>query len=154
MDEQDLYIDIGALQARSSERGCLLVVDFDTQKLDLLVMRLVAGQGWAHVSVGSELGALLLGVAASDRPRAVQRWARDRLRQHSTGPTLCNRLDLLFEPSLALDPLRLLQQAGRSALIVATWPGSYDGNVLAYGVPEHGHHRRWTRPDVPIVCLG
>ena len=154
MDAPHLHIAIDALLAPSSERGCLLVVGINPQGLDLLAMSLAARHGWEDVSVGSELGALLLGVCASDRPRVVQRWARDRLGPPSHGPRLCNRLDLLFEPTLALDPLRMLRQAGRSAGIIAMWPGSYADGVLAYAMPEHANYRTWSRPEVAVVMLG
>jgi hypothetical protein len=71
----------------------------------------------------------------------------------SPGPVLCTEIDLLFEPSLELDPLPLLVDISRATRLVIAWPGSYVGGVLAYAAPEHAHYRTWRQPPAHIVHL-
>jgi hypothetical protein len=60
---------------------------------------------------------------------------------------------LLFDPTLKLDPLRLMRDVGRVTRLVITWPGSYVDSVLAYAVPGHSHYRTWRKPEVFIKAL-
>lgn len=78
---------------------------------------------------------------------------KTHLREMSPGPILCTNVDLLFEPTLKLDPLRLMRDASRVTRLVVTWPGSYGDGVLAYAVPDHGHYRTWRKPEVFIKAL-
>lgn len=63
-------------------------------------------------------------------------------------------ISLLFEPSLALDPLALLQRLSEHRRLVVYWPGTWDGHTLTYAVPEHSHFRTWHEPRARIVQLG
>jgi len=78
---------------------------------------------------------------------------KTHLGELSPGPVLCTEIDLLFEPTLELDPLRLLCDVGRVARLVVTWPGSYHHDVLAYAVPDHRHYRTWRNPEVSVTLL-
>jgi hypothetical protein len=71
----------------------------------------------------------------------------------ASGPVLCTETDLLFEPTLKLNPLSLLRDASRVTRLVVSWPGIYQSDVLAYAAPEHSHYRTWRKPEVPIVFL-
>jgi len=104
--------------------------------------------------VGRELSAALLSEPPRRRSAAARRWIETRLREIASthaGAVLCTEIDLLFEPTLQLDPLKLLRDASRVTRIVVAWPGSYASDVLAYAVPEHKHYRTWRRPDAPIM---
>jgi hypothetical protein len=133
-------------------RPCTLVVDPDIDRLSI-VAQVASARGWERIGVGAELSAALLDKSPGLRPREADRRLVDRVAQAAPGPVVCTEIDLLFAPALDLDPLRLFARASRFAHVVVAWPGSYDGEVLAYAVPEHGHYRMWTRPDVGIVRL-
>ena len=74
-----------------------------------------------------------------------------RLGEEAPGPVLCTEIDLLFEPSLGLDPLALFRQVSRETALVVAWPGGWDGGGLTYATPEYGHYRAWERPNVSVV---
>lgn len=69
-------------------------------------------------------------------------------------PVLCSGIDLLFEPRLKLDPLKLFQKVSQYTPLVVCWPGSYDKGKLAYAVPYHHHYREWSTLDPSIFILG
>lgn len=60
---------------------------------------------------------------------------------------LLTGIDLLFEPTLHLDPLTLLQQISRSQPLVVCWPGQWTPSGLSYAVPKHAHYRVWRNVD-------
>ena len=69
------------------------------------------------------------------------------------GPVLCTDIDLLFDPSLKLNPLQLFLSCSKQTTLVIAWPGSYLDNTVAYAVPEHAHFRTWKQPDLCDYCV-
>lgn len=136
-----------------SSHTCLLLVHPDVHNLEQVANDLLQNYGWPRLSIGAGLVDALLTRMPVDRPRCANQWLHERVVALAPGPVLCSEIDLLFEPSLALDPLRLLREVSRIARLVVAWPGEYRDNVLTYAVPVHHHYRSWRRPDVLIVAL-
>ena len=64
---------------------------------------------------------------------------------------LLDNTEMLFDPGLQLDPLRLLQQLSRNRSVVASWAGGFDREQLTYAVRGHTEYRQYTDPDTVIV---
>jgi hypothetical protein len=132
---------------------CLLLVSPEIRRLEDAADELLSVYAWPHLPVGHELGTALLSENPQRRSHAVQRWMKARISEMSPGPVLCTGIALLFEPTLGLDPLRLLRDVGRTTRLVIAWPGTYERDVLAYAVPGHSHYRTWRKPEVSILIL-
>lgn len=132
---------------------CLLVVHPDIRRLDHAAQEFLSTYGFPHLSVGQELSANLLAETPRRRPLRANRWMKTRIGDLAPGPALCTEIDLLFEPTLSLNPLRLFKDASRITRLVVTWPGAYEGDVLAYAVPDHSRYRTWRRPEVAIARM-
>ena len=65
---------------------------------------------------------------------------------------LLDNIELLFDPALKLDPLRLLQLVSRNVTVIATWPGSVGDRGLTYAVPGHPEYRRYEVKDFLVFC--
>ena len=68
---------------------------------------------------------------------------------------LLDNIEILFDASFELDPLRLLQGVSRNRTIVATWNGTLENDHLSYAAPEHPEYRRYSkdaRGDLLVVC--
>jgi hypothetical protein len=100
-------------------------------------------ENWQVLSIGGELSAFLVVSSEVDRSKVSRDWLLEELRKKSPGPVICKDIDLLFHPSLNLDPLVLFRQASRHTKLVVLWPGSYNNGVLSYAVPEHNHYHLW-----------
>jgi len=137
----------------SMSHTCLLLVHPEIQRLEDAADELLFTYGWPRLSVGRELSTVLLSETPQRRSRTAHQWMPTRLGEMSPGPVLCTEIDLLFDPTLELDPLSLLRDAGRVARLVVAWPGSYQDGVLSYAVPGHNHYRTWRKPEVDIVVL-
>jgi hypothetical protein len=144
---------ISTLLAADRYRRCLLLVHLDPNRLDRVAAELGRDYGWSLLSLGRPLAEALRDVAPPHRGRMADRWLKTRLGREEIEPVLCTEIDLLCEPRLGLDPLVLFSQAGRVKAVVVAWPGRYDGDVLEYATPEHGHFRVWHRPDVMALSL-
>ena len=132
---------------------CLLLVSSETRELEHAADELLSVYPWPRLPLGRELGSVLLPVIPRRRSREARRWMMTRLDELSPGPVLCTEIDLLFEPALELDPVRLLCDVGRVTRLVVTWPGSHLHGVLSYAVPDHAHYRTWRNPEVYITLL-
>lgn len=69
------------------------------------------------------------------------------------GPVLCADVDLLFEPALALDALRVFRETSRVVPLVVLWPGAFTARQLAYAQPAHAHYRVWRRTELSDDCI-
>jgi hypothetical protein len=132
---------------------CLLLVDRQPAALYARATLLQKQYGWPLLSVGEKLTPALLPLLPRERERAVQRFLAEEMRTVPPGLLLCTQIDLLFEPSLQLNPFLLLRGLSRQRPLIVTWPGSYSNGVLAYAVPEHSHYRIWPRPDLCEYCV-
>jgi len=64
---------------------------------------------------------------------------------------LLDHLELLFDVSLKLDPLRCLQDLARNTTIVAAWSGTLSAGHLTYATPEHPEYRRYAPAGLTVV---
>ena len=135
----------------STSRPCLLLVHPETPRLNDATHNLLSTYDWPHLPIGKELSAVLLSQTPRRRPLMANRWMKTRLGDYAPGPALCTDIDLLFEPSLSLNPVRLFKDAGRITRLIVAWPGTYRDDVLAYAVPNHAHYRTWRNPKILIV---
>ena len=122
-----------------------LIVEREIVKLEGFLPHMPAD--WQVISIGGELSEFLVVSGETDRARASRQWLLDELRKKSPGPVMCKDVDLLFHPSLILDPLVLFRQASRHTKLIVLWAGSYSNGVLSYATPEHKHYRFWKNPE-------
>lgn len=132
---------------------CLLLVHPRIERLHVATDELLGAYGWPQLSIGRELSEALLLIEPKRRPQKVARWLENRLSDFQPGPLLCTDIDLLFEPSLKLNPMSLFQAGSRFTRLVTLWPGTHEQGTLAYAVPEHEHYRSWRNPQLFIEVL-
>lgn len=145
--------EVAHLLASQLYYPCVLLTQADVGWLDAAGRTLAERFGWPVLSVGDQLSAALLDVASRRRPRVAGQALAEAVGRLAPGPIVCSHIDLLFEPTLELDPLRLLREASRLAPMVVLWPGQYQARVLSYAVPEHAHYRMWRQTDLCDGCI-
>ena len=118
-------------------------------------LRHLAGErGWSVVNVNLRLSERLLEVTSRRRPLEVQRILDGIVSEQGSQPVLLDNTEILFNPALQLDPLRLLQQLARNQSVVASWAGKFDRERLTYSAPGHSEFKRYENPDALIVSAG
>lgn len=95
------------------------------------------------VSIGKRLSEFLVESEESDRGQATIKWLKMTLRGKAPGPIVCADIDLLFDPSLGLDPLIIFRHISQHTSLIILWPGIHKDSVLSYAQPEHQHYRFW-----------
>ena len=94
------------------------------------------------VNVNLELSRRLLDPAGRRRALRTQPLL-ERIAAEARGDVvLLDNLELLFDPALRQDPLRLLQGLSRHRTVAASWNGSVEDGHIRYAAPGHPEHRR------------
>lgn len=69
------------------------------------------------------------------------------------GPLLVDHIELLFEPILQVDPLRVLKLAARQRSLLVVWPGTIENGQLVYAQPGHPEYWRYDPADLVDVVV-
>lgn len=149
MQRTQLQLVLDQFLATRSYYPCCILAHTDVRQLQQAADFVLACYHWPLLSIGTALSAALLSMAPPQRARAAHTTLVDAIRPLAPGPLIIIDIDLLFEPSLALEPLRLLRDMSRLATLIVFWPGAVNGDTLSYAVPIHHHHRSWSRIDLP-----
>ena len=108
---------------------------------------------WPVVSMDDVVCEPLLPLPVVARAGQVNGLIDMALQAYVPGPVLVTDTDVLFEPSLQLDPLQLFRRASRLLPLVVTWAGTFEHGRLSYAVPEHAHYRLWRNTDLCADCI-
>jgi len=103
-------------------------------------------------NVNLEISTRLLPYTASARPLHM-RSIFNELIETRVDPVLLDNIEVLFDTTLKIDPLHLLENLSRSRTIIATWPGRLVDNRLVYAEHWHPEYQAYTQFDAHIFCI-
>jgi hypothetical protein len=98
------------------------------------------------------LATRLAAVSNTQRPIEV-RQALQELSDNgaNAGPLLLVNIELMFDPSLQINPLEIVRSLARSKPVVMVWPGELRGDRLVYADMSHPEHRDYSRDGVVVL---
>ena len=105
------------------------------------------------VNVNLALSQRLLDLTSKERPLRVRRLLANVIDEQPGDSIVMDNIELLFDPSLRLDPLACLQGLSRNKTLIVAWGGAYTGNALTYAEPGHPEYRRYDRPEAAVFPL-
>jgi hypothetical protein len=130
----------------------LLIVDISTTNLEKLAVDMASRYELTQLSLNKELSQILVSEPRQFYASKIIEWITTK--SNGTEATvLFSNIDILFEPSLEIDPLMLFKKICRHRQIVVLWPGEFSNNNLIYATPDHAHFKRWANPGVEIIQL-
>ena len=108
------------------------------------------------LNVGLELGCRLAATSNNKRGFSAGELLREialleQFGERTEAPLLLDNLELLFEPSLQINPLDLVRRLAHSRRVVAVWPGERRGDRLIYADMSHPEHRDYSRDGVVVL---
>ena len=116
-------------------------------------LREVAKQtGYRYINVNLALSRCMLELTQRQRKLQVSRLLQDIIGTSHDQAVLLDNLEILFDVSLELDPLRCLQDVARDQTVVAAWNGTVTAGHLTYATPDHPEYRWYTLADLVVVC--
>ena len=120
---------------------------------DLSMKDIASKLGLRYINLGLDLSQMLLELTERQRALKVFQLVDQIVGSIEDKPTLLDHIEILFEPGLKQDPLRLLQGLSRNRTILAVWNGQINNGYLTYAMPEHPEYRRYLASDINIISL-
>jgi hypothetical protein len=145
------FEDILRHAAGGRHRLALVVGEACSGKTTLL-RDIAAAYAMRFVSLGVPLGVRLQELSPRMRPLAIE----DAVRQLFDGDTkgVCmDNTDILFDPALRCDPLRLALGISQNTSVVFSLMGRIEGRRFVRGYPDHPEFYSDELPFVPLVTL-
>ena len=104
------------------------------------------------VNVGVKLGQRLAATPVFERGFSANELLRDiTVSARSNAPLLLDNLEVLFEPSLKINPLDMIKRLAHSRRVVAVWPGELRDDRLVYARLGHPEYRDYTRDGIVVL---
>ena len=106
------------------------------------------------IHVNRELAAALINLPLAKRPRKASEILDEMVSAVAAPFVVLDGLEILFEPSLEIDVVPLLQQLARSQVVFALWPGELSGSQLSYaqlGHVEYQSYRLTGTDDIEVI---
>jgi Fe-S cluster assembly ATPase SufC len=97
-----------------------------------IMRELATNRGWKYVDCQTLVTEDLLELVPKERPREAPHILGNQLEEEKADVILMDGLQVLFTPMLQLDPLELLRQLSKKSIIVAAWPGQFEGGQLSF----------------------
>ena len=141
-------------RAKQSFHRLVLLIGPSATGKTLLLRELAEYQDCASLNVNLEVSQRMLDVPKSKRPLHAERIFADLIAGATGDFLILDNLEILFDPALRLDPLRLLQIASRNQSMVASWNGTLDNGLLTYAEPEHPEYKSYRNVDAVTVLAG
>lgn len=105
------------------------------------------------ININLELSRCMLDLTERQWVMQAPHLLEDILQKAEKDIVILDNLELLFDPVLKQDPLRLLQGLSRKRTIVAAWNGITKNDSLIYAEPGHPEYRRYPLHDLIIEIL-
>ena len=119
-----------------------------------VLQSLAQKHGCTVVNVNLELSKRMLELTRSQRLRQVEPLLKSIIASAPGDLVLLDNLEILFDPALEVEPVRLLQVSSRNRTVVATWNGSFDGRTLTYAEPGHPEFIQFKKVDAVVIPVG
>lgn len=103
------------------------------------------------INVNLELSLRMLELTKRQRALKVAKALDEVLTSSAGSIILLDNTEILFDFSLQIDPLRLLQDMSRNKVIVATWNGNIASGNINYGLLGHPEYRCYKMDDTLLV---
>lgn len=103
------------------------------------------------ISLNQQLSEQLLNLPRSERARSIPQLLETLINQAESDDVVLSDLEILFDRSLATDPMRLLRACSRNKTLLVCWPGDKTSAGLSYGIPSHPEYRTYKASDLSDV---
>lgn len=105
------------------------------------------------LSINSLLSAQLIVIPRQDRANAVAQLVARLINATASDVVLITGLQILFDRSLSVDPIRLLASCSKNKTLLVSWPGDKTSSGLSYATPSHPEHRTYKASDLSDVIF-
>lgn len=101
----------------------------------------------AFINLSKELARKLVSLSIRERVRRLEAEV-DKIACDSGSSVWLTKLDVLFEPALDNDPIRLLKGVAKSKAVVAIWPGEITETSVVYSKPGKPDYKTYSLKEL------
>lgn len=127
-----------AMTKAATSRARLIVVSAHTRYSDDIPL----------VVLNRRLSEQLLDMPRNDRARSVPILMKALTESEVGDVLLADGLEILFDRTLAIDPIKMLADCAKSKTLIVRWPGDISSSGLSYAVPSHPEYRVYKSSDL------
>jgi hypothetical protein len=106
------------------------------------------------INVNLELSRRMLDLTERQRSVQAQKIFEEIVNESQGDIVLLDNIEILFDPALKQDPLRLLQRISRNRTLIVAWNGTCNSTHFTYASPEHGEFKRYPIGDLILISPG
>jgi hypothetical protein len=139
-------------QAASARYRLVLVIGESGSGKTAFLQSIAAAHAMQFLSLGEPLGIRLLETSPRTRPLVI----KDSVRQliDGTRAGVCmDGTDILFNPALLCDPLRLACSISQNVFVAYSLTGRVEGKRFVRGYPDHPEFYSEELPSVPVIVV-
>ena len=109
--------------------------------------------GSSPLNLGLVLSTRLLEVPMNDRPKLAPSFFEQILNGDENEIIFLGHLEVLFDRSIGIDPLKLLKNCAKNVTLVVVWPGNKLANSLSYATPNHPEYRLYKDSETKEIAI-
>jgi len=136
----------------SSYKLLLLAGKSGTGKTRLL-RHISQEMGIPLINLGLSLSQQLLSLTVRQRKLKVSDIIEDILDEQDAARIGVDNTEIIFDPSLKVNPVGLLKNISRNRSIIWTWNGNIEGNYLTYSYSGHPEHQRISAKEFTVIAV-
>ena len=105
------------------------------------------------LNINRQLSEKLINISKQERAKSAGQLL-DQLVSAVPSDAVClTGLEILFDRTLAVDPIRLLGACAKDKTLLVCWPGDKTSSGLSYAVPSHREYRTYKASDLSDVIF-
>lgn len=108
---------------------------------------------WPALNLGQHLSGDLLHLPQHERAHTVPALFSKLVSEFQADILILIHPEILFDPVLAVDPIRLFLNNARNRTLVVQWPGKVSPTSLTYATPSHPEYRSWRLSELGETIL-
>lgn len=140
-------------QATARFAKLMLVVGRPGSGKSALLRTIAQQMNMPLVNLGLDLSTKLLPLTTRERKLKASDLIADILDSHESPRLAVDNTEIVFDPSLMLNPLGLLQTVSRTRLLVWSWNGAIEDGHVTYAYPGHPEYHRISTQNLTLIAL-
>ncbi len=105
------------------------------------------------LNINRQLSEQLINIPKQERARSVAQLLRQLVSAVPNDAICLTGLEILFDRSLAVNPMRLLGTCAINKTLLVCWPGDITSSGLSYATPSHPEYRTYKASDLSDVIV-
>ena len=104
-----------------------------------------------YVNLGAELSKKLIELTVKQQVLRTSGLTKEIINNIHSDVALIDNIEILFNPDLKVDPIRLLMNSSRNKTLAVAISGKQIGNYIIYVEPDHPEYKKLKIKDYEVV---